>query len=366
MKKRGQAAIITTVIIILIVIAGVVILWNVINPIMKKSAEQIAIDKISNRVDISDFKVFVTDDVRVSVSRTGNADISGIKFIFYDDSGKSYIIEKTDNIKEQETRDYIFYSDEINAQRPIKKVSVIPLFGEELGIESIAEAKKYSDGNYVYTIPDSDTNEGKRMLENWGVVSWWKFDKDYNDIMGLNNGTPIGTNPQIQNGILSLHGEDYIRTSYIPLVNFTASVWVNFNQIPPSIPVDWAILNFGNCNTGTNSFIGIHKYYGDQIRFGVYDSSPPGWNWANTTLVPNIGTWYNVIGVFDSSNGLKTYVNGEEKENNTYSGLVDPYPEMFIGSNGCNNLTALISNVMILNKSLSSDEVRAIYNGQKK
>ena len=164
--KKAQVSIITIVLIILIIIVAVVILWNVINPLIREKSQQIDVNHFSINLEISSVKLFANGVVWVSVKRNaGGGDINNLKFIFYDKNGTSASANEL-GIKELEAKTYEFSS--FSGLGKISKIAVAPVINGKLGMSS-------------------EINTGNSIEIPSGVVEWWKsdnkgsFNKYYSD-----------------------------------------------------------------------------------------------------------------------------------------------------------------------------------------
>lgn len=136
--KKAQSGVITAVILIVLVLAGIVIVWNVVNPLISKSGKN-AEDKMkvfSTELSVENVN-FEGETKEVRVKRVSGTDnLSSLNFIFEDMSGVMHIVNRTKNLPlELETRSFLFNSSELNSGTPIKKITVIPVIGTTTGME---------------------------------------------------------------------------------------------------------------------------------------------------------------------------------------------------------------------------------------
>jgi len=165
--KRSQVGLITVVLIILLVLAAIVVVWNVVYGLIKKSSEDVRIDTFQNTIEVSEVK-FVDSFAQVRVKRlSGEANITGLKFIFYDSSGASSIIERTDNmLGVLESKEYKINEREINLnEKKIVKVVVVPEFGKKLGLESSVDSIKDTRNRFY----NGGAETGN--ISNWNFAS---------------------------------------------------------------------------------------------------------------------------------------------------------------------------------------------------
>src|SRR3989339_1613760 len=138
-KKSSQSGIISVVLLILIVIIAIIVVWNIILPMIYKSKEGSDISQISTNIQIASAKLYVTGGADIIVKRvSGAGNITAFKFIFYDKKGNSNTVKRENLVLgESETKTYRFDASELNFNNgDIAQVSVVPMLGSNLGIES--------------------------------------------------------------------------------------------------------------------------------------------------------------------------------------------------------------------------------------
>lgn len=142
-----------------------------------------------------------------------------------------------------------------------------------------------------------------------------------------------------------------------PTTAGSLEAWVNFNQLPSAAGRVMEIIGKG----GGGADFDLQAEPDNRIRFFIAG----GTNVASTTVVQT-GIWYHVVGTWDSTVGLKIYINGSLENSNgvqvtrNTSGLPlqignQPFfgPRLFNG---------LIDEASIYNGALSAAEAQAIYN----
>ncbi len=155
MMKKAQANIIVVVLLILIVIVAVLIVWNIVNPLVKEKSEGVELSRFTTSLEIKEVAIIGTGIIKVSVKRSaGGGEIDNLRFIFYDENGNSESVDET-GINELETKTYNFAS--FSGLGKIKKVAVVPVIDGNLGMEDEAETSE------ILEVP-------------LGVANWWKFD----------------------------------------------------------------------------------------------------------------------------------------------------------------------------------------------
>src|SRR3989344_6893407 len=191
--KRGLSGVVTTLIIILLSLVAVVTIWVVIRNIVESGSEQIQLGQYTVDLDLQK-AVSIPAGTQVTVTRKpGQGAMSGLKFIV-SDGVNSYIYDQKDiTLNELETKTFT-----INHTGPIKSVSVAPLI--KTGTTDTAQ-------NVVDDMKFSSYEAAKGMN---GLVSWWRFEENANDEMGLNNGILSDPAPQLVDG---KYGKAYKFTS---------------------------------------------------------------------------------------------------------------------------------------------------------
>ena len=206
MVKKGQANIVAVVLIVLIVLVAVGIVWNFVAPLVKEKSQEIQFGKFTINLELRDVVLFENGVLMINVHRgSGNENLDGLKFVFYDEEGNS-VTREGRTISELETRTYSFSA--IPEIGKISKVGVAPIINGKLGM--LTESKPDS----ILKIPS-------------GVVSWWRFD-DLIDFIGGNTCTPGEGEGGINNGVLN--GKVSCSANDLNFVNEMAiSFWVKGN-----------------------------------------------------------------------------------------------------------------------------------------
>ncbi|MFA7707413.1 MAG: hypothetical protein WCX73_00525 [Candidatus Pacearchaeota archaeon] len=305
--RKAQVGIISLILIILIVIILIAIVWNVLVPLIKEKGEDVQFGKFTINLEVKEVILFENGVSMITINRkSGNEELDGLKFVFYDEAGNSEVRDK-EPIHELETKTYSFAA--IPEIGKISRVGVAPIIKGNLGmlIESAP-----SD---ILMIPS-------------GVVGWWRFD-DLKDFIGGNECTLI------KGGIIDgvLNGEANCDSKGLNLVNNMAiSFWVNGND-------NKKIITKRNGYEISVVDKKIEFVYGDQQ--GISDEElNMSWN----HVVIDIAPAFSII-----------YVNNIPK---TFS------ISSFNLGEGNLILNGEIDNLMILNKSITN--IEGIYNNQKK
>jgi hypothetical protein len=159
MKKRGQANIVVVVLLILIVIAAVVVVANVILSVVKHGSEKTGISVFTTQIDLKAVEMPVSGGVNVSVHRSsGGENVTKLLFIFEDINGNIQNVEVKENIpQELETRNFNFTTTKIGSIQ-IKKITIIPVIGNQYGIEVTSGEKSSNSGSTPSPIVGIDSD----------------------------------------------------------------------------------------------------------------------------------------------------------------------------------------------------------------
>ena len=354
MKKRvsAQANIISTVLIILIVIIAVVIVWNVIYPLITQSTSNIESGTFTTRFDIEQADLYVTGDAKIRVKReTGKGDITELRFIFYDEDGESHIVSETENLPDElETKNYyynvseIFRDDEVKA---LKSVGVIPVFGKNLGIE-FSPIQPNSQA-----VPD-------------GLVSWWKFDGNAKDSAGENDGKFFG-DAKTEEGVLVLDGDgdyvEFINTIIMSNDNSVISWWMKRD----SLDYEAIFVYHQNGCSGQIEINDDNPLLPNNIRIESYQNNL--WHSYFDTKINTADNIFHMYSLVFGEENVKLYIDGI-LSNTSLIGADGEIKYNYIGLNQAINygdyFNGEIDNVMIFNKVLSEEEIKAIYENQRK
>ncbi len=204
------------------------------------------------------------------------------------------------------------------------------------------------------------------------LVGWWRMDDlnssgDVIDYTGKNNGTVVGDAKQVEAGYFGKGFEfdgtgDYISTSFNPDMNnpLTISMWIKSNElVGESNRAIWSIYTddnnrmYLNCpsNGGTSCTI-VSKIDG-------------GTTTTSSAIKNSIDlSWHNVLVVLNENNHTYYYdgelIISEIKTNiSQWVGV----PVFYVGTQGGvdNFFNGTIDDVLVFNRSLSADEIAALY-----
>ncbi len=354
--NRAQANIITLVLIILLVIVSLIIVWNVVQPLIKRTSEGIGTSAFTTSLEIKEANLYITGGGEVTVKRgSGEGKIKTLKFIFYE-NGESVIVEKSTEIKELETKPFSFTAGEVNIS--VSKVSVVPIFEDDkAGME-------VSEDEIDYTTP--------------GLISWWKFD---GNVIDSGSGGNDGTN----NGAIFVSGKsgqalDFDGPGYNDYIDcgtdssldtgqgdFSISTWVKYTDNS-----NWYGIVSKFEDTPGN-YIGFRfrvRAYTDGLYFSVQDDVD-AFYMSSSGVAVNDGNWHHAVAVFnyDNQDDSKFYIDGVDRTGEITVGVSQTLTNdahLLIGKGLTRYFSGTIDEVMIFNKALSENEITAVYNNQKK
>ncbi|MBU1129526.1 MAG: hypothetical protein KJ949_02775 [Nanoarchaeota archaeon] len=201
-SKRGLSGVITTLIIILLVIAAIGIIWAVVNPFIRESAEEISLAKFTLDLRIQQASVNTgTGDVSVSVKRgQGDGDLVALQFIL-SDGLNSIVIEEPSTLLQQEMETYTLTGiewDDSLLPSGVTEVSVAPIYATTSGTAvtgDIADTYVIGSGSVGVTPPANPPAnpdcDATWTCESLGFVCGSTFDDCSNplDCGGENCGT---------------------------------------------------------------------------------------------------------------------------------------------------------------------------------
>jgi hypothetical protein len=207
-----------------------------------------------------------------------------------------------------------------------------------------ANTKSYVSGSTTWNDLSGNSNNGTLVngptfssANNGSIV----FD-GVNDYVNAGNLGTFYSKGTISYWMNSSAVEDYrnpFSTHYI-----SGNIGIRFEQYTTPIPYGGFVVLIGN-NSGT---------------YSSYDYSP------GLVLTPNI--WYNIVLIWDTTLNIATgYLNGIQKFSNSHSLWATTLPSISIGSGFDTGryYKGKISQTLIYNRALSSQEVLQNYNAQK-
>jgi hypothetical protein len=379
MKKRGQSAIITTVLIILIVLVSIVIVWNVVQFLVNRASSDV--DRSSSifgtEAGLESAKMYTTGDLIIKV-RNKRGSIDKLNVILYDIEGKTQVVVVEDEMpEEQEALQYIISSDKINSGKPLEKITVVPVIGDNTGIESQSkEVGKNIEGEIVYSLPDPNKDIERELLINNGLLAWWNMDEvdssgnilDHSKIQ-TGYGTVFGDAHQIANGkfgkAFSFDGDgDYILINSPEINNIqdeiTVSLWVN-PTVTDNLKNRYIIKKEGSW------FVHHTRTFTNTSYSYVYNNAGPV---SSPISILNSSEWHYLAFTYNQNTGeIKTYYNGYLVATRNLGGKIKITGDsLYIGTSSPTSggfFEGKIDEVMIFEKELSEETIKQIYLSQK-
>ena len=212
---------------------------------------------------------------------------------------------------------------------------------------------------------DTATNISTFIDFDNSLVSWWRFDEGNGsiDYMGRNDGVINGDARQVEAGYF---GKGFVFDGNGDYVNlgdgvysgeFTISAWAKANS---RIGLYDTIIGSGD--------LGIGLILNGDSKWAFFGYLATG-NPATSNSVVNFGSWYHLIGVYDSSGNMSLYVNGVLQDDgaNSSSFPSNYYDSLDIGMGSGGStypFNGTIDDVMLFNRSLSANEIAALYANQ--
>jgi len=144
-NRKGLSTIVITLIIILISLVAVGIIWVVVRNVIQSGTEGIALGQFTLGADIINVNVDnSSNNVSLSVKRSsGEGEITGIKFIFSDDTDSEIITEKISMGKLEEKR-FTFHLAKLTVSKLIS-ISIVPVLASSSGKETLGSVlSKYN------------------------------------------------------------------------------------------------------------------------------------------------------------------------------------------------------------------------------
>jgi hypothetical protein len=234
----------------------------------------------------------------------------------------------------------------------------------------------FSSGNLTcsYTLADNATTSTVSWYKNsnpWMLLNMPFEGNSVNalkDYSGLgNNATNYGavwnsTGGYNGNGSFMFNGSgSYLdlgtpsSLDFVGAVNFTITAWINLRG---STTVHRPILSKGDTQYT------LKMYTNNTFEMCVYDTS---WRCAYSTSTATLNRWYFVVGVVNGSE-VSVWVDGVKQSNtNTYTSIASSAYNINIGRDAQNTgrlFNGSIDEVRVYNKSLSSEQILALYHNR--
>jgi len=420
MNKKGLSEVVTTVLIILLVLAAVIIVWTVLRPMIEESAQQINTDSLTSSLTIAPNSIQISEDNNLTLKvlrKVGEGNISGVNVILETASGQRKTFKVPGTIKELETKTITIPASTHGITEEITQVLISAIVtnsnGEDVSssIVSGTNVPKVVPVCGDGTIQSGEDCEGTNLngktcqtlgyltgtlnctssctfdtsqcfdLNN-GLIAYYKFDEtsysgtagEVKDQTGKHNSLANGTVPLVLGLVGNAAkftstdggntGQGYIivnNTQNINMAtaNFSILAWVKLTSIGDNVIIGKAYPNWWRYPDSTLFFWNSPQ---NIISWGLCGYSGPTSNWTFP-----MNTWHQVGLTLSYGNNLSTlYIDGNNSATKVMPALDDdPSYVITIGK-----LTAgfpgyfngLIDELMIFNKTLTSNEISQIYN----
>src|SRR3989344_8554998 len=254
-NKRGLSEVVTTLVLVLLVIVAISVIWIVVVNLLSSKSEEISSTSFQVSMSVKSVEADPLDPNKVilKIERdTGEGNIKGIDIVLFDGE-KSYTHRENTPIKVGEEIKKSISKGGLGA---IKKVSVRPVFELNSGKEKIGEVIGTKD----LTLDQSIKSVG-------GLVSWYRFEDNAEDIIGINEGTCnsatntcptyIDSGSNARKKSASFDGvNDYVRAVNNPspslgLSKYSVVVWIKPNPVTTTTTIYKGIVGGRNTNTPT-------------------------------------------------------------------------------------------------------------------
>ncbi len=270
----------------------------------------------------------------------------------------------------------------------IERVNNISLYYENVDSNTYidkVELINASDDNVLTTYFGDLNSSNPYELENHSLrsdgnlVSYYRFENNADDELGLNNGTLNGgysfidsVNSNFNNG-LSLDGT----TGYVDLGasgsldalngSLTVGAWFNLRGYK------WVNSFVEKGNQGTNLDIWLYHYNTSGISYLAFEvgNGSARDSVRYNSYLPDLNKWYFFVGTYNTTdNKLSIYLNGDllNEKISTIDFINTSTYHTFIGSykNVAYFLNGSIDDVFILNRTLTPSEISNLYEKNKK
>jgi len=215
-----------------------------------------------------------------------------------------------------------------------------------------------------------------------GLVGWWPFTGNANDLSGnvnhgvVNGPTLIQDRFGLANCAYSFDGiNDFIQApNYTSNSSFTFSCWVNLttynlNSLGANDFIFFA--NHSGVNNSNRSFMLGYRNFGSQYGFSSYvynNSDNQLGGYATNQTPPSANNWHHFVSVFENGSFIKMYLNGVLFYNQTTNvptqNNMQSLPLFFgIGvATQFDYLEGKLDDVGFWNRALTQQEITNLYN----
>lgn len=351
-NKRGFSEVITSLIIILLVIVAIMVVWIVIRNVIDQGSEQISLSQFTIDLELERVVVNPTS-IDVTVKRNaGQGELTGLKFIV-SDGANSQAIDSSETLSELEQKTIT-----LNYVGIVKSVAVAPVIkqGTTNSVRDISDTITYSSIETIESIP--------------GLVSWWKFEGNANDEMGLNNGVISGatsTSGKYGNGYKFDGAGSMITVTDHTSLQISGPITL-MAWIKPESSSGNAVQIVSKGDGFTTFPYALTMLSPSSHVYFLYNDGNPTVDTSNIASTPSnsiqTNNWNHLTGRFNGTT-LSIYLNGNLRESKPKTALPGSLTgNLVIGNleSGGMGFNGTIDEVMIFNRSLSESEIQAVYN----
>ena len=227
---------------------------------------------------------------------------------------------------------------------------------------------------------DSASNVSTFIDFDNSLVGWWRMDDvnssgDVVDYTGRNNGSKKGNAVQTDWGKIGKAFEfdgngDYINISNINISysQYSFGAWVKFNDDYRQIILSGADRTYSESTTNP---LGLVILTGT-TRIIICDTriSTTTYSQSSTGVQPSLATWYYIFCVYNGT-GMNSYINGAFRNGSTSGNGANGAIGVVLGAKigqannpynfGSSYFNGTIDDIMIFNRSLSAEEIQALY-----
>lgn len=365
-NNRGLSGVVTTLILISLSLVAIVIIWVVIKNIIESGSEKVELGQYT--LDMKIQKVLENNNgTNVTIKRNaGQGQLTGVKIIISDGINTYSFDQKNIAFNELETKTFV-----LNYTGIVKSVSVSPIVktGNSESAQNTLDTLDFSGYDAVKNLPS--------------LVSWYRFEGNANDEMGRNHGALVG-NPQLVDG---KYGKAYNFTGYtidyislldnpslrLETSNMSIYVWFKINNDAfDQIPLFFK--GGGQCNSQGSTpgyCFGLHQsgsnfnlkmaYRGFASNTGAYIPTGVLYNLAGTTNVTTNATNINITWNLYLDGKLNKTTSKNNMINEASTGIAPLIMKDDSGSVPSGG-AGIIDELMIFNRTLSAQEIQALYN----
>ena len=202
---------------------------------------------------------------------------------------------------------------------------------------------------------------------SYGPIARWCFHGNVQDAVGVYNGTPVGgvsfASGKAGQGCLLDGTSGYVDLPLAlsdatdPTVNaVSVACWWKPNAVESE--------QFNECLIGGYWYHWFVSVPGNVPVACIYSSAQTLFTVSSNTVVP-AGQWAHVAVVYDTDHSIRIYVDGVLRNSGTWQGtFTRAAASMAVGKRGSSYVGGTIDEMMVYNRALSGQEIKAIYEAQ--